>query len=184
MKIGGAKMNEQKLESILDTARKMFGRYGIQKTNLNEIARLARVAKATIYNYFGSKDQVYLEVLQREVEEIISKVKIAVEKGTCPMEKFRAFVYAKFRSMKGAVNIVNLGREGAEKIMPMTEKSYRGSVVMKCRNGWGRSRNWAIIRWMFRPSGRMCWNCSAMDRGRKTTRYVFMLTLKCAKSCT
>ena len=51
-------MKQEKLESILDAAGNMFGRYGIQKTSLHEIAQMARVAKATIYNYFGSKDQV------------------------------------------------------------------------------------------------------------------------------
>ena len=67
-------MKEGKAESILDTAKKMFGRYGLQKTTLAEIARMARVAKATIYNYFGSKDRVYLEVLRRETNEIVEKI--------------------------------------------------------------------------------------------------------------
>ncbi len=111
-------MKKEKVESILDSATKMFGRYGIQKTTLNEVASLARVAKATIYNYFGSKDQVYLEVLQREVDDVINKTKAVVEKASSPMEKFRAFVLAKFRNMKEAVNIINLAREGTDTLMP------------------------------------------------------------------
>jgi len=63
-------MKQEKLDSILDTAKKMFARYGLRKTSVDEVARMARVAKATIYNYFGSKDQVYLEVLRREMDEI------------------------------------------------------------------------------------------------------------------
>ena len=43
-------MKEEKLESILDTAKKMFARYGLRKTCLEEVARMARIAKATIYN--------------------------------------------------------------------------------------------------------------------------------------
>jgi len=114
-------MKEEKLESILNTARKMFGRYGIRKTNLSEIARLARVAKATIYNYFGSKDQVYLEVLQREVDDVLDRIKTAVDRVSSPAEKFKVFVFIKFRSMKEAVNIVNLDREGADKVVPNTD---------------------------------------------------------------
>ena len=73
-------MKKEKVESILDSATKMFGRYGIQKTTLSEVASLARVAKATIYNYFGNKDQVYLEVLQREVDELSIKQRLLLKR--------------------------------------------------------------------------------------------------------
>jgi len=111
-------MKQEKFESILATARKMFGRYGIQKTSLHEIARMARVAKATIYNYFGSKDQIYLEVLNREVNDIIEKISATVDKEKSPAEKLRVFLHAKFRYMKKAINILNLGREGIDRLLP------------------------------------------------------------------
>jgi len=111
-------MKQEKMDSILDTARRMFGRYGMQKTSLHEIARMARVAKATIYNYFGSKDQVYLEVLNREVNDIIEKMSAIVDQEKAPAEKLRVFLHAKFRYMKDAINILNLGREGIDNLLP------------------------------------------------------------------
>jgi len=114
-------MKEEKVQSILDTARKMFGRYGLQKTTLDEIACMARVAKATIYNYFGSKDRVYLEVLRREVDEIVEKITSSVDQEVLPDDKLVAFARAKFRYMRQAINILNLDREGAEKLLPSTE---------------------------------------------------------------
>ena len=111
-------MKQEKLESILDTARKLFGRYGIQRTSLSEIAKMARVAKATIYNYFGSKDQVYLEVLNREVNDIVAKTSAAVEQASSPADKLKVFMHAKFRYMRDAINILNLGREGIDKLLP------------------------------------------------------------------
>ncbi len=114
-------MKEEKVESILDTAKKMFGRYGLQKTSLDEIARMARVAKATIYNYFGSKDRVYLEVLRREADEIVDKISSSVDQEALPAKKLIAFARAKFRYMRQAINILNLDREGVEKLMPSAE---------------------------------------------------------------
>ena len=113
-------MKQEKRESILNTAGKMFGRYGIQKTNLSDIARLARVAKATIYNHFGSKDQVYLEVLQAEADEMVRKINLGVGRVSSPIEKIRAFVHCKFTCMTDAVNIVSLGREGVDSVIPTT----------------------------------------------------------------
>ena len=111
-------MKQEKLDSILDTAKKMFARYGLQKTTLEEVARMARVAKATIYNYFGSKDQVYLEVLRREMDEMVEKISSAVSQEVLPENKLIAFVRAKFRYMRKAINILNLDREGIEKFLP------------------------------------------------------------------
>jgi len=114
-------MKQEKLESILDTAKKMFARYGLQKTSLEEVARMARVAKATIYNYFGSKDQVYLEVLRREMDEMVEKISSAVAQETLPADKLTTFVKTKFRYMRQAINILNLDREGIEKLLPSAE---------------------------------------------------------------
>jgi len=114
-------MKQEKLEVILATARKLFARYGLKKTNLDEIARIARVAKGTIYNYFGSKDKVYLEVLSREVNEILEKVQFSVEQEASPDRKLVSFVFAKFKYMHRAVNILNLDREGIEKFLPSAE---------------------------------------------------------------
>ena len=114
-------MKQEKAESILNTAKKMFGRYGLQKTTLDEIARVARVAKATIYNYFGSKDRVYLEVLRREANEIVKKISLSVDQEVLPVDKIVAFARAKFRHMRQAINILNLDREGIEKLLPSAE---------------------------------------------------------------
>ena len=121
-------MKQEKLESILDTAKKMFARYGLQKTSLDEVARMARVAKATIYNYFGSKDRVYLEVLRREMDEIVEKISSSVDQEALPEDKLVAFVKAKFRYMRQAINILNLDREGIEKLLPSAE-SIRNELI-------------------------------------------------------
>ena len=114
-------MKQEKLESILDTAKKMFARYGLQKTSMDEMARSARVAKATIYTYLGSKDRVYLEVLRREANEIVEKVSFSVAQQVSPEDKLVAFARAKFRHMREAINILNLDREGIDKLLPSAE---------------------------------------------------------------
>jgi len=114
-------MKPEKLESIMETASKMFSRYGLRKTSLDEVARMARVAKATIYNYFGSKDKVYLEVLRREMDEVVEKISSSVGQEASPKDKLITFVKAKFRYMREAINILNLDREGIEKLLPTAE---------------------------------------------------------------
>ena len=113
-------MKGKKRETILNTAKQMFRRYGIRKTNLDEIARMAKVAKATIYNYFGSKEQVYFEVLNREATEFIDKISEAVAQINPPLDKLRVFYRTRFSKMKEASNILNIYGDGSEHLMAKT----------------------------------------------------------------
>jgi AcrR family transcriptional regulator len=109
-------MKKDKLESILETAKRMFVRYGLKKTSIDEVARAASVAKGTIYSYIGNKDMIYLAVLNREVDGIIEGILSAVARELSPMDKFAAFVKSKFRCMRQAAVILGLDRDGLEKL--------------------------------------------------------------------
>ncbi|GAA4783029.1 hypothetical protein GCM10023231_08350 [Olivibacter ginsenosidimutans] len=50
-------------ESIKRSAKELFRRYGYNKTSVNEIAKKAKIAKATIYKYFDSKEMVLHAIL-------------------------------------------------------------------------------------------------------------------------
>lgn len=62
-------------ESIKKASRDLFRRYGYNKTSVNEIAREAKIAKATIYKYFDSKEMVLhailMDYIRLGVEELI-----------------------------------------------------------------------------------------------------------------
>src|ERR1700761_1685908 len=45
-------------ESIKRAAQDLFRKFGYHKTSVNEIAKRAKIAKATIYKYFESKEDV------------------------------------------------------------------------------------------------------------------------------
>lgn len=50
-------------ESIKKSAQDLFRKYGYHKTSVNEIAKRAKIAKATIYKYFESKELVLHAIL-------------------------------------------------------------------------------------------------------------------------
>lgn len=65
---------ERKLQ-IIRTALKRFVRHGLNKTTLDEIARDLRIAKATLYHYFTSKDDLYLQTLRFEISRFLDDLK-------------------------------------------------------------------------------------------------------------
>ena len=54
-------------KQILATAKFLFQEYGFDKTSLDEIARAAHKAKRSLYNHFGSKEEIYTVVLEEEL---------------------------------------------------------------------------------------------------------------------
>ena len=49
-------------ESILSVATRLFSRFGFHKTSMDEIAKIARKAKGSLYYHFASKEDLFREV--------------------------------------------------------------------------------------------------------------------------
>lgn len=57
----------RKFTQVLDGARQVFVEMGYERANVDEIARVAGVSKATLYSYFPDKRQLFIEVYQTEL---------------------------------------------------------------------------------------------------------------------
>jgi AcrR family transcriptional regulator len=55
---GFERRKEQSKEDIRRAAEELFAKFGADKVSVNDIARKAGVSQATIYNNFGSKDEL------------------------------------------------------------------------------------------------------------------------------
>lgn len=65
------KMNiEETKETIINVASKLFGRFGFQKTSMDEIAKIARKAKGSLYYHFPSKEELFKEVVAKEMKTL------------------------------------------------------------------------------------------------------------------
>lgn len=60
--------------AILDAAEEEFARFGLNGARTEAIAAKTGVTKAMIYYYFGSKEDLYQEVLQRPFDDLISSM--------------------------------------------------------------------------------------------------------------
>ena len=83
--------NEQK-ELILSAAKKLFSRYGLEKTTMEDIAKAAGKGKSSLYYYFKSKEEVYAEVIRKEIAGLKTIIRKAIEEEDDPYNKFTRFV--------------------------------------------------------------------------------------------
>ncbi|MBW2018114.1 MAG: TetR/AcrR family transcriptional regulator [Deltaproteobacteria bacterium] len=86
--------NEQR-EIIISAAARLFSRFGLEKTTMEDIARAAGKGKSTLYYYFRSKEEVFVEVIRKEIDGLKDTIGKAVEKEDDPYDKFRKFVLAR-----------------------------------------------------------------------------------------
>ena len=83
--------NEQK-ELILSAAKKLFSRFGLEKTTMEDVAKAAGKGKSSLYYYFKSKEEVYAEVIRKEIAGLKATIRKAIEEEDDPYNKFTKFV--------------------------------------------------------------------------------------------
>lgn len=67
-----------KEERILTAAIRIFARDGYQHAKTDEIAAAAEVSKGLVFNYFGSKAQLYVAAVQAAYDGLIAKADMSV----------------------------------------------------------------------------------------------------------
>lgn len=95
---------EQKKQTILDVAQKIFSRFGLSKTTMDEIAKATRMGKATLYHYFSSKEQIFAEVIKKESQILKNKLNDALEDANSPQEKIRAYIVTRINYLNILAN--------------------------------------------------------------------------------
>lgn len=88
-------LSEFRRNELLLAARTIFSRKGFHETTIDEIAEAAEVAKGTVYLYYQSKRDLYLEALRHGIELLNSELqRKAGGPGHC-REKLRALTATK-----------------------------------------------------------------------------------------
>ena len=61
------KQRARRAREIVDAAADLFRKKGYTSTTIEDVAELAMVAPATVYNYFGSKDGLLQEIVREHI---------------------------------------------------------------------------------------------------------------------
>lgn len=90
------KKSDSKRQAILDTAYRLFRAHGFEKTSMAEISARVGGSKATLYSYFASKEELFVEcvisVLQNYMSETLRHLDTAGSDPARALVKFGASV--------------------------------------------------------------------------------------------
>jgi AcrR family transcriptional regulator len=81
---------------LLEVARKVFGRDGYHAVSMEAVAREAGVTKPILYDHFPSKKELYLALLDTDLEALHHNVRAALDSPIGNRERIRASFQAYF----------------------------------------------------------------------------------------
>ena len=77
-------MTDKKAD-IFNAGRELFCSKGFKDTNVSEIAKLAGIGVGTFYNYYSSKEELFLEVFLKENEDLKKRLYESVDLNDDPV---------------------------------------------------------------------------------------------------
>jgi len=101
----------EKKQQILSIAQMLFSKYGLFKTSIDDIARVARMSKSSIYYYFKSKEDIFKNVLDKEMSLLLDKITSSIDAAKTPCSKLREFILTRMKSVKELANIYSTLRD-------------------------------------------------------------------------
>ena len=88
---------------LVDVARQLFAKMGVENTTMNDIALASKKGRRTLYTYFKSKEDIYLAVVESELDILSDMMKHVVEKDIQPDEKLMEMIYTHLDAVKEVV---------------------------------------------------------------------------------
>lgn len=92
---------EQRYQTILQAAERLFCENGYSNTKIQDIARAAEVAVGTVYFYFRSKEDLLLQLLDSTAFNVRNILGQAFRSGKSPVERFENAGRALFQNLWG-----------------------------------------------------------------------------------
>jgi len=96
---------EDTRNKILTVADKLFSRFGFHKTSMDEIAKISRKAKGSLYYHFASKEELFTAVVSTEIENLKTQLSIIVnDKSLRADEKIKRYLVKRMEILNTAAN--------------------------------------------------------------------------------
>jgi AcrR family transcriptional regulator len=158
-------VSEFRRREILDASRKVFARKGFTDGIVDDIAAEAGLAKGTIYLYFRSKNDIYLALVEHDMEALKTGTLQKIDAATGTKEKIRAFILARLENAENNRELFRV-MDSPSAGMSISRTQYRDWLkdpVLHLAAVIERAQKNGEIRMM--PSERLAWTVADIARG-------------------
>jgi len=89
--------------NLIDVARQLFAKKGVENTTMNDIAEASQRGRRTLYTYFSSKNDIYKAVIESELEVLYSKLEEVTRRNIPADEKLILLAFTRLGAIKEVV---------------------------------------------------------------------------------
>jgi AcrR family transcriptional regulator len=93
--------SEDRRESVLQAATEVFGSYGYYGATTDQIAKAAGVSQPYVVRMFGTKERLFLEVMERALGVILTAFRAVLAEGTDDLGHRLGSSYAELLRQRG-----------------------------------------------------------------------------------
>lgn len=90
-------------DKLIEIARQLFARKGVENTTMNDIASASEKGRRTIYTYFKNKREIFNAVVKTESEKVVDKLTELPAMPIPPEQKLMNFIFIRFETIKELV---------------------------------------------------------------------------------
>lgn len=88
---------------LVDIARQLFARMGVENTTMNDIALASKKGRRTLYTYFKSKEDIFIAVVESELDILSDMLKRVASKELPAEVKIMEMIYTRLDAVKQVV---------------------------------------------------------------------------------
>jgi len=89
---------------IVESATIFFSKFGFHKTTMDEIAKHIHKAKGVLYYYFKSKEELFNEVLKRELNSVKANLSKIVNSDADSLTILNEYILTRFKILNNSEN--------------------------------------------------------------------------------
>ena len=85
---------------LVDVARQLFAKQGVDNTTMNDIAVASTKGRRTLYTYFKSKEEIYVAVVESELDKLAEALDKVVAENITPDVKILKLIETHLDAIK------------------------------------------------------------------------------------
>ena len=134
-------MRDTTRHTILTVARTIFAHRGADNTTMDDLAKASGLGRRTIYTYFNTREELYLEVINREIDIILKQLNRVAGMKISPEKKIARFMVNHMKTIENLIRKDRILRmeflkrsekiENFRKVIDLHEKECFASILQE-----------------------------------------------------
>jgi len=85
---------------LIEAGNELFTKFGLERTRIKDITEEVGIGTSTFYQFYDSKEMLYVEVLAKKREQLIDRVDASVADAETPREEARRMLQTMFSEVR------------------------------------------------------------------------------------